>query len=56
MCKRVIYIDGIEVDKLLNSKEEYSWFLMKDKTIKRVGTCDYDQSIAKNGDYFLVSK
>jgi 2-polyprenyl-3-methyl-5-hydroxy-6-metoxy-1,4-benzoquinol methylase len=51
---RKVYVNGKQVEKLLNSKNLYTWFLMKDKSIERVFTFEYNLELNKKAS-FLVS-
>jgi len=43
-----IYIDGLEVDYLVNSKMIYTWFLCIDSTTRRVKTHEYEIELANS--------
>jgi len=55
MKKRNVFIDGIKVDFLINSKLNLTWFKMVDGTIKAVLTLDWEKERESKNDVFLIS-
>lgn len=51
---RTLYIDSIEVELLINSKGMYSWVSMKDGSILKVLTSEYDNTIGNSGQINLT--
>ncbi len=35
------FVDGIQIERLINSKTYYTWFLCVDGEVRRVSTYDY---------------
>jgi len=56
MEKRMLYIDNVQVDTLVNSKTTYTWFLLIDGSLKKVLTCDYENTCGRTGAHILASQ
>lgn len=52
---RKVFIDGIEAVTLITSKLYYSWFTMKDGSVRACSTFSYDRENRFTKDIFLSS-